>query len=233
LAISPQFGGGGTRKMTAIIGIIVMVLVLAAGAILYATLRETTPGDDSAEAGFLRDMQVHHDQAVVMADTIRFRTDDDQIYAMATDIAFSQTSQIGSMKGFLDLWNLNPTGKDPAMAWMGHPTTGLMPGMATPEQVEQLSSLPVEEAEVLFMQLMNRHHFAGIEMAEAIIERSDQEDVVELAESMVRTQSAEVEIMNQMLVEREAEPVTSSGAEIDIPGAGTPVATPTGEDHQH
>jgi len=28
------------------------------------------------------------------------------------------------------------------MAWMGHPMEGLMPGMATPEEISRLSRLP-------------------------------------------------------------------------------------------
>lgn len=210
-----------------------MITLLVGGAILYATLRDTTPGEDSVEAGFLRDMQVHHDQAVVMADIIRFRTDDDQIYAMATDIAFSQTSQIGTMSGFLNVWDLSATGDEPAMAWMGHPTEGLMPGMATPEEVDQLRTLPVDEAEVLFLQLMNRHHIAGVEMAEALIDRSDQEDTVQLAEAMVRVQSAEIEIMNEFVVERGEEPVTDSNVDFDVPAGDGPGAMPADEDHEH
>lgn len=219
--------------MLTVIGVTAVVVALVVGVIMYALFRDTTPGNDSAEAGFLRDMQTHHLQAVDMADTIRFRTDEEQIYAMATDIAFTQTSQIGTMKGFLDLWDLSPTGDEPAMAWMGHPTDGLMPGMATEEEVDLLKTLPVDQAEVLFMQLMNRHHVAGIEMAEAIIERSDQEDIVDLSEAMIRAQSAEIEIMNQLLEKRGAETVTTSDAMIDIPGGGTPIATPASEGHDH
>ncbi len=209
MAKSPILGNGSAGQKIGAIGLIAVIVLLVGGSILYSVLGETTPDENSAEAGFLRDMQVHHTQAVVMADTIRFRTEDDQIMAMATDIAFAQMSQIGTMSGFLQLWDLNSTGEEPAMAWMGHPTTGLMPGMATDEEVDQLQTLPVEEAEVLFLQLMNRHHFAGVEMAEAVLERSDQEDVVLLAEGMMRVQDAEIEVMNILLTERGAEPITS------------------------
>jgi uncharacterized protein (DUF305 family) len=164
-----------------------------------------------------------------MADTIRFRTEDDQIMAMATDIAFAQMSQIGTMSGFLQLWDLDPTGEEPAMAWMGHPTTGLMPGMATDEELDQLSTLPVAEAEVLFLQLMNRHHYAGVEMAQALLDRSDQEDVVQMAEGMVRVQTADIEVMNIHLTERGEDLVTSSDVDVD---AGSE-ASPAAEDHEH
>lgn len=214
MARSPILGNGSAGQKVAAIGLIAVIVLLVGGSILYSALRDTTPGENSAEAGFLRDMQVHHTQAVIMADTIRFRTDDDQIMAMATDIAFAQMSQIGTMSGFLQLWDLNPTGDEPAMAWMGHPTTGLMPGMATDDEIDQLQTLPVDEAEVLFLQLMNRHHVAGLEMAEAVLERSDQEDVVQLAEGMIRVQGAEIEVMNILLAERGAEPITDDDVDV-------------------
>lgn len=229
MARSPLLGNGSAGQKVAAIGLIAVIVLLVGGSILYSALRDTTPGENSAEAGFLRDMKVHHTQAVIMADTIRFRTEDDQIMAMATDIAFAQMSQIGTMSGFLQLWDLDPTGEEPAMAWMGHPTTGLMPGMATDEELDQLSTLPVAEAEVLFLQLMNRHHYAGVEMAQALLDRSDQEDVVQMAEGMVRVQTADIEVMNIHLTERGEDLVTSSDVDVD---AGSE-ASPAAEDHEH
>jgi uncharacterized protein (DUF305 family) len=203
------------------------LVVLLAGSTVFLYLRQaSTPGEDSAEAGFLRDMQVHHTQAVVMAMIIRDRTDDDQIKAMATDIAFSQTSQMGMMQGFLNIWDLNPTGDDLPMTWMGHPTEGLMPGMATNEEIDLLRTLPVHDAETLFLQLMNRHHIAGVEMAQAILDTTSNADVEQLATAMVRTQDAEIQIMNQLLTARGAETVTPDNAyTIQLP-TGSPVASP-------
>lgn len=210
-----------------------IVVLVAAGFIIRATW-DRAPGDDSAEAGFLRDMQVHHTQAVEMAMIIRDRTSDDQFQAMATDIAFSQTSQIGQMQGYMLLWDMSPTGDDPPMAWMDHEVEGLMPGMASAEEIQMLSDLPIEQAETLFLQLMNRHHIAGVDMAQAIIDRSDNDDIEELASGMVRVQSAEVEIMNQFLEERGYEPVTSENVDsfdLATGDASRVVATPE-DDHE-
>ncbi|HEV2127804.1 MAG TPA: DUF305 domain-containing protein [Thermomicrobiales bacterium] len=198
-------------------GVLALIVVLVAGGFVVRETWDRAPGEDSAEAGFLRDMQVHHTQAVEMAMIIRDRTEDEQIEAMATDIAFSQTSQIGQMQGYLLIWNINPTGDEPAMAWMGHEVEGRMPGMASEEQINALQELPVDRAETLFLQLMNRHHLAGVDMAEAVIERSDNDEIEELAASMVRVQAAEIEVMNQFLAERGYEPVTLENMdEIDL-----------------
>jgi uncharacterized protein (DUF305 family) len=94
-------------------------------------LTSVPPGNDSAEAGFARDMIVHHAQAVQMAEIIRDKTNSDDMRLLAADISLTQQAQVGIMQGWLEVWGLPITGEEPAMAWMGHPIDGLMPGMAT------------------------------------------------------------------------------------------------------
>ena len=135
------------------------------------------PGDGSAEAGFARDMMVHHAQAVQMAEIVRDKTKSDDMRLLASDIALTQQAQIGIMQGWLGVWGLSIVGTEPAMAWMGHPMDGPMPGMATPEEINRLGELPPEEADALFLRLMIPHHQAAIPMADAILKRTDRPEV--------------------------------------------------------
>ncbi len=186
-----------------------LLAVLLLGAAVFAwSAWPRTPDGDSAEAGFLRDMVTHHSQAVEMSLIIRDRTSDENLRFLATDIAMTQATQMGAMQGYLDIWGLPLTGDDKQMAWMDHPVDGLMPGMATPEEIQQLSTLPVDQAEVLYLQLMIRHHQGGVEMAEAVLSRSDQEQVVLLAERIEQAQQTEIDTMNEMLVARGQQPIT-------------------------
>lgn len=187
---------------------VLLVAILAGAAVFAWTAWPRSPADSSAEAGFLRDMSTHHGQAVEMSLLIRDRTSDQNLRYLATDIAMTQATQMGAMQGYLDLWDLSQTGQDQPMAWMDHPVDGLMPGMATSEQIAQLSSLPVDQAEVLFLQLMIRHHQGGVDMAEAVLDRSDQEQVVRLAARIVTSQKTEIDTMNDMLVARGQQPIT-------------------------
>ena len=184
-----------------------LVLAVAIAGVAWQALPHD-PGDDSAEAGFLRDMLTHHSQAVDMAMAIRDRTQDENLRLLATDIALTQSTDMGVMQGYLNIWGLGQTGEDKPMAWMGYPVDGPMPGMATPEQVASLDTLPVAEAEVLFLQMMIRHHQGGVEMAEGLLQRSDQPDVTQMAERIVSAQSADIATMNQMLVVRGHPPIT-------------------------
>ena len=185
-----------------------LAVVLFALVVLAWQLWPREPGDSSAEAGFLRDMFEHHSQAVAMAMIIRDRTDDPELFAMATDIALTQSTQMGAMQGYLDVWGLPLSGQDAPMTWMEHSVDGLMPGMAATEDVQQLSELPVAEAEVLFLQLLIRHHQGGVEMAEAYLERGSQAQVTLMADRIVLLQNAEIDVMNDMLERRGESPIT-------------------------
>jgi uncharacterized protein (DUF305 family) len=181
-----------------------VVTVLA----LYLTSRP--PGDDSAEAGFARDMMVHHAQAVEMAGILRDKSVSPEMETLATDIALTQQAQIGQMQGWLAVWGLPMTGAEPPMTWMGHHTDGRMPGMATPEEIEALREAPPEEAEKRFLRLMIPHHQAAVPMAEAVLEETDRLEVRQLAGAIAASQKAEIETMRDLLAERGAKPEGSS-----------------------
>jgi uncharacterized protein (DUF305 family) len=188
-----------------------LILLLAAAAVLFAALAlwlyltNAQPGEGSAEAGFARDMSVHHAQAVEMAEIVRDKTQSEEIRLLAADIALTQQGQIGRMQGWLDSWNLPATGAEPAMSWMGHPTEGRMPGMASPEEIERLQNASPAEADRVFLQLMIPHHQAAVPMAEAAMKGTDRPEVENLAGAIAATQQGEIRTMKEMLEERGAE----------------------------
>jgi uncharacterized protein (DUF305 family) len=147
-------------------------------------------------------MMVHHAQAVEMAEIVRDKTESEEIRTLAADIALTQQAQIGQMQGWLQVWDLPPTGTEPAMSWMGEPHEGRMPGMASPEEINNLQQASPEEAEILFLQRMIPHHEAAVPMAEAILRETDRKEVERLAGSIVASQQAEIELMRGLLQRR-------------------------------
>jgi uncharacterized protein (DUF305 family) len=193
------------------------VSILAAGVALAMLFASEPPSNDSAEAGFARDMIVHHGQAVQMAEIIRDKTKSDSMRLLAADISLTQQAQIGIMQGWLQAWGLPITGSEPAMAWMGHPTDGLMPGMATPDEIDRLYRLLPDRADVLFLRLMISHHEAAIPMAQAVLKRTDEPEVSQLATSIIASQRAEIENMKAMV-----EKSVGDSAEVDLePASGS------------
>lgn len=180
-----------------------------------------SPADDSVEAGFARDMQVHHAQAVEMSLIVREKSRDPALRAMAYDVITGQQQQIGQMYAWLDSWGLPQTSSRAAMAWMKHSgmagmetdprpmkalPDGRMPGMASPADVKRLSSMTGRAAEVQWLQLMIPHHQAGVRMAAAALRESTDSQVVKLARAIRTAQLAEIEQMRKMLTDRNAAP---------------------------
>ncbi|NDZ59899.1 DUF305 domain-containing protein [Streptomyces anulatus] len=230
-----------TRRVRRAAAGAVALALLFAGAATVASARgdgdgagaadARVPGASSADAGFARDMAVHHQQAVEMSFIVRDRTDDEDVRRLAYDIANTQANQRGMLLGWLDLWGLPkvaPGGEQP-MAWMadtgghehgGHGSGGseagsgagsgadgvLMAGMASRSELARLDRLDGERAEVFFLQLMTDHHKGGVAMAEACASLCSVPAERRLARGMVEGQQSELGLMRDMLAEREAEP---------------------------
>lgn len=204
--------------------VVAVVAVIAAAALMLAGLlgyglggRSAHPDDTSPEAGFARDMQAHHAQAVQMSSIIRDKTTDPTLRSIAYDISTSQQQQAGQMYGWLAAWGLPQTSSEPSMAWMssaegghdmadmgGKPSgpTATMPGMASAEDVQRLQKAEGVAAERLFLQLMIAHHQGGVEMAQSVLKRTGRPEVTTLARSIVTAQSAEIEQLRQLLEAR-------------------------------
>lgn len=191
------------------------VLVLAglllgvAGTIAVMATRSSAPPDWGADAGFARDMQTHHAQAVEMALLVRDRSQDEELRTVAYDIATSQQQQAGQMYGWLVQWGLPQTGSRPPMSWVGAEhgeahagADGAMPGMATPEQLDELRAADGVAAERLFLRLMIAHHEGGVTMAEAAVAQARTEEVRTLAAAIAAAQSSEIQVLQRMLDDR-------------------------------
>lgn len=203
--------------------------VLLVGATLGMVLTRATdeqptppPAAGSVEVGFAQDMSVHHLQAVTMANWARDHSTDPAVAQLAFDIGSTQLEQVGRMKGWLMLWGQPEEAIGDYMTWMpqghGHDhampqtsgeasSTAPMPGMATSEEMSKLRSLSGKRLDVYFLQLMLRHHQGGTDMAQYAYDHSSNGAVRTLADSMLRSQGAEMDLMRQMLARRDAQPL--------------------------
>jgi uncharacterized protein (DUF305 family) len=207
--VEPRAGRG--RRFAAIAAIVLLLLGIgyAAGRL---TPLFTAPGDDSAEAGFARDMTVHHGQAVHMAMVEYDRGQDATLRRMAYDIATSQQYQIGVMEGWLREWRLPLTTDRPPMAWVPNGANmlqpdGRMPGIASNDELKRLEDASGRDADILFCQLMLRHHLGGIHMVDAVLQASDNDRVRDLAQQMRIAQQGEIDAMSEMLRAWGAQPL--------------------------
>lgn len=185
----------------------ILLLLLLGGISGYWLKASQVPRESSTDVGFARDMSEHHRQAVEMSTLLYDRTDDEIMRILAYDILTTQQAQIGIMSGWLDAWGYRWSSLGPKMEWMGMSVEGLMPGMATREELNELAAATGVEAEARFLQLMIPHHRAGVVMAEAAAQQAKTEIVRNLAQGMADAQQVEIEYMQQLLQEKGYEPV--------------------------
>lgn len=194
----------------------VILLLFIAGAFGYFLKESPIPAPDSADVGFARDMSEHHRQAVSMSKLLYDRSEDERMRILAYDILTTQQTQIGIMSGWLDAWGYPWNSTDPKMEWMGMSVAGLMPGMATREELGQLRDAQGVEADALFMQLMIDHHRAGVDMAEAAAEKAQMAVVRNLAQGMANAQQSEIEYMQELLQQKGYEQVPDDGSTMNM-----------------
>lgn len=201
--------GRGWRIILGALVAAALVAIGGAGAVILGLGGNDYPAADSVDAGFARDMTVHHRQAVLMAGLARDRTTDPELALIAFDIETSQLSQVGQMEGWLSIWDLSQSSGGP-MSWMGE-RSGMdmggsndsrMPGMATADDLDELRAAQGLEFDVLFLQLMIRHHQGGSAMANYAADHAEVDTVRTLAGSITEAQSAEIETLTDMLTAR-------------------------------
>ncbi|TLF77800.1 DUF305 domain-containing protein [Nocardia cyriacigeorgica] len=203
----------------------VAVLLLVLGAALRPLfIDDDRPADpilDEVEIGFVQDMTAHHQQALIMVQRLDPAVDPG-VARLAQQMADTQRLEIGTMLGWLRLANASPLSPRP-MAWMraaaepehhhggaadAHTPAGHdMPGMATMTELDALSAARGRAAEILFLQLMLRHHQGGVAMAQAADQLIESGPVKETARSMIHSQSQESGVMAALLGQRDAEPL--------------------------
>ncbi len=202
--------------------LIITLVAVAVAALAFAIGRFSTfgsaaeaaaPTTDSAEAGFARDMQLHHAQAVEMAMIVYPKTTDPEVRTLAYDIVTVQSEQRGEMYSWLVDWGLRQAG-GPVMAWMddvdghgGHGTPGeplsneealLAMGMATDAQLAELAAAEGATADCLFLDLMVTHHLGALDMIDAVLDRGSEQRVLDVAQRMKDGQRFELDSMRSM-----------------------------------
>ncbi|WP_324197786.1 DUF305 domain-containing protein [Nocardia abscessus] len=208
-------------RIAALVSAAFALLVLGAALrpLVFPENRSAAPVLTVMEIGFVQDMTTHHQQALLMVQRLDSSVDP-AIARLAEQLDRTQRLEIGTMLGWLRLANAAPS-SDRAMAWMHatdasphrHPAavaqtapTPLMPGMASGAELDALATARGRDAEVLFLQLMFRHHQGGIAMAEAADGLLGSGPVKEIARAMIHGQGQEAGMMGMLLTQRGAVP---------------------------
>ncbi|MBI5159985.1 MAG: DUF305 domain-containing protein [Micrococcales bacterium] len=144
---------------------------------------------NSADVTFAQMMIPHHKQAVQMADMLLKKEGiDARVVALAQRIKDAQSPEITTMTGWLKDW-----GKSTSMSGMSG-----MSGMSDAD-MSALENATGTEASKLFLTQMTAHHKGAIAMAKTQISDGKFPDAVQLANDIVKSQTAEIDEMTQLL----------------------------------
>jgi uncharacterized protein (DUF305 family) len=210
------------------------LLAFVAVVVIVVTHHDAAPAAkpvlSEVDTGFTQDMSVHHQQAVTLADVLAPGVDDD-VRVLADQIRTKQIFEIGQMTGWLQAAGAPPVAAHP-MAWMtaphgaggadwrhsGQTQTMLMPGMesdamfmpgmASRADLVRLQGLKGRDNEILFLQLMYRHHQGGIDMAMYVFNHTETGFVRQAALAMARDQGEECALMTSIMSRLSASPLS-------------------------
>jgi len=144
----------------------------------------------------------HHAQALHMVDMAEGRDLTPEAEQLMADIEAAQTPEIEQMSRWLEEWDqpvpdtsgMGPMGGDMDMDHMGD-----MVGAMSEEALAELEGAEGTVFERMWLQMMIEHHEGAIEMAEVELDEGEHAGTLDLAESIIESQRAEIELMESML----------------------------------
>jgi uncharacterized protein (DUF305 family) len=153
-------------------------------------------GFNADDHAFATNMIAHHQQAIELSQMVPERSTDSGLIALAKKISTEQEPEIKALRVFLVQWDENPEDNASHGGDGGH---GTMAGMVDDATMAKLRSLRGADFDRLWLQSMISHHQGAIEMAQAEIANGENEDIKQMAQTMINSQKADIAQMNQML----------------------------------
>ena len=158
-----------------------------------------------ADVAFMTGMISHHAQALVMSAWAPSRDASPSVRTLTARITNAQKDEIALMQRWLrerdrPVPMVEPGGAMPAMA--GHDMHMTMPGMLSPEQLEELSASRGPDFDRLFLTFMIQHHQGAVTMVAELFASdgaAQDEFVFKLASDIQVDQTTEVARMQRML----------------------------------
>ncbi|MBL8157326.1 MAG: DUF305 domain-containing protein [Anaerolineae bacterium] len=180
---------------------IAMVIALLVGGVMVSADAPVEGRAGRAEVRFLEGMIDHHMMALMMASDCLAKASSDGLKSLCQAIIDAQTAEIEVMRGWLKAWYSIDYANMPMMDNMG----GMMGGMMGDEPMMMmgmmagLSDLTGTEYDIAWLEAMIDHHDDALHMSERLLRRVEHADLRDLAQNIIRAQSAEIEMMEGMI----------------------------------
>ena len=142
---------------------------------------------------FAQLMIPHHEQAIEMSDIALDPNTGASaaVIALATQIKGAQDPEISQMKSLLTTWS-----KPREMGSMDH--SSMMDGMLSLEDMDSLGQLKGAEFDKAWAKGMIGHHEGAIKMANDVLAKGKNSEILALAQAVVSGQTAEIETLKPL-----------------------------------
>jgi uncharacterized protein (DUF305 family) len=151
---------------------------------------------NDADVTYVREMIVHHQQAIDMAVLAPDRAAAEQVKELASRIAETQGPEIDMMNRWLSQHDkpvVDPKSHDHGIDHAD------MPGMASPETMTALADAKGAAFDTLFLQTMITHHEGALTMANEVRNAGVDVKIQEWADDVIASQGDEINRMRTML----------------------------------
>jgi uncharacterized protein (DUF305 family) len=171
-------------KHMASVGMFLAALMcLTAG--VYANGTASKRSQAKFEVRFMTDMIDHHAMAVAMAMVCTNEAVHPELRQHCQHIIISQSTEIDQMQAWLQQWY--GVTHEPEMK------------PADEKMMQRLAAMSGEEFEVMFLEMMTRHHRTAVRRAESCQQRAYHPELIALCHNIQQTQSEEIKMMESWL----------------------------------
>ncbi|MER7605497.1 DUF305 domain-containing protein [Nocardioides sp. NPDC127503] len=169
---------------------------------------------NKADVTFATDMIQHHAQALSMVDLTMDRKLEPEVQELADSIRAAQSPEIETMSGWLQEWgeevpstmrdhvNGGHEGHSEEDSSMSDSMEGMdedMPGMMSAEDMDSLENASDAEFSDMWLKMMIEHHEGAIEMSETEQDEGQFKPAVDLAGTIIESQTAEIDTMEKLI----------------------------------
>ena len=152
---------------------------------------------NDADVTFATSTVPHHQQAVEMSDLLLSKDSvDPDVSELATTSKAEQEPEIEQMTGWLQGWGA-PASSPGGMGGMGGMAD--QDGMMSAADLQALAAATGKDAQTRYLRGMVRHHEGAVAMANTELQHGRNLEAKSLAISIVTSQQAEIDRMNQLL----------------------------------
>lgn len=168
---------------------------------------------NDADVDYLSGMIPHHQQAVHMSEMLLAKDDvAPEVQTLAEDIRDAQGPEIEQMESWLQAWGQDDEGpgqgdmdgmedmEDMDHGDMGGNSMG-HEGMMSQRDLDELDASVGSDASRMYLEHMIVHHEGAVSSAEQHLQDGENPEALELSESIIESQQAEIEQMEELLAD--------------------------------